>query len=339
MKVVLCHKDLKGGSIHGGICAIYYYLTEILYNLGVEVVTISSWERRPSEKCEHYYIPYSDPDSYRRKVAQLLNKIDFAIIECSSWKAEALDYARQNSHKPIVVRGDLSALCLGDIAEAELEKEILAIADYRIAVSNSCAYYLKKNFNIKIDKVILNGVDTVGFKPQYRKKEKSQLQVVWVGKPTFAKGFDALMDLVNSASNDLFFHIVFGNVSRDYPIEIIKGDNMRYYQNLSRKEMVNLYNKSDVCLSTSRYESFGLVPLEAMACGTPVVVPQSVSSFAEYVRQGRDGFLYDGLGQVVDYIRQAREINRRDVRARACDFSWQRTAEETLGVYKLMLSK
>jgi glycosyltransferase involved in cell wall biosynthesis len=339
MKAVLCHKDLKGGSIHGGVCAIYYYLAEILYNLGVEVVTISSWERRPSEKCEHYYIPYSGPDSYRRKVVSLLNKIDFDIVECSSWKAEVLDYARQKNHKPIIIRGDLSALCLGDMTEAELEKEILMLADYRLAVSNSCAHYLRKNFNVKIDKVILNGVDIVEFKPQYRKKEKPQLQVVWAGKPTFAKGFDMLMDLVKSAPDDLFFNIVFGNVSKDYPIEIIKGGNIRYYQNLSRREMVVLYNKSDVCLSTSRYESFGLVPLEAMACGTPVVTPQSVPSFAEYVRQGRDGFLYDGLDQVVDYIRQAKEINTKDVRVQACNFSWQRTAEETLGVYKLILSK
>jgi len=165
MKIILCHKDLKGGSIHGGICTIYYYLAKELHKLGVEIITVSSWKTGPSEKIKHYYIPYTNSINYRKKISHLLNKVDFDIIECSSWKAEALEYARRKNHKPVVVRGDLSVFYFDNEIKTNLEKELLTLADYRLAVSKSCALDFEKKFSIKIDKIILNGVDTSIYKP------------------------------------------------------------------------------------------------------------------------------------------------------------------------------
>jgi len=147
------------------------------------------------------------------------------------------------------------------------------------------------------------------------------------------------MDLARTAPNDLSFYVVFGNTSQNYPIKLIKNKNIRYYHNLSQEKMINLYNKSDVCLSTSRYESFGLAPLEAMACGIPVVVPKNVLPFGEYIRDGIDGFMYNDSNQAIENIYKARKLNSRKIRIQAHSFSWKKMANETLEAYKLLLQK
>jgi glycosyltransferase involved in cell wall biosynthesis len=89
----------------------------------------------------------------------------------------------------------------------------------------------------------------------------------------------------------------------------------------------------------SLYEGFGLMPLEAMACGTPVLASRS-SSLPEVVGDG--GLLVDptDLDAVLEGM-----INllhdpplRADLRgkalAHASRFTWQRTAEQTLAVYE-----
>ncbi len=87
------------------------------------------------------------------------------------------------------------------------------------------------------------------------------------------------------------------------------------------------------------YEGFGLPPLEAMACGAPVVASR-VASLPEVV--GRAGILVEP-GRVEDMARAlanlaqdrelAAELGRRG-RERAAQFSWQKTAQRTLEVYR-----
>ena len=98
--------------------------------------------------------------------------------------------------------------------------------------------------------------------------------------------------------------------------------------------MIDLYNKSDVCLSTSRHESFGLVPLEAMACGIPVVVPQNVPSFREYIRDGIDGFIYNDLDQAIECIYRTKKLDSKKIRTQVRHFNWKKMANETLKIYK-----
>jgi glycosyltransferase involved in cell wall biosynthesis len=100
-----------------------------------------------------------------------------------------------------------------------------------------------------------------------------------------------------------------------------------------------LYAAADLFVYPSLYEGFGLPPLEAMACGTPVVVSDR-SSLPEVV--GDAGVLVDpqdvrGLAEAMEAL-LGDEARRRDfsVRgiARAGEFNWERTARETVRVYE-----
>ena len=106
---------------------------------------------------------------------------------------------------------------------------------------------------------------------------------------------------------------------------------------ISEADKLRLYNVADLYVFTSLYEGFGLSPLEAMACGTPVICSNR-SSLPEVV--GDAGVLVDPTPQKVagsistvmndHYLRRRLSAQGLEQAAR---FSWERTASMTRDVY------
>lgn len=99
-------------------------------------------------------------------------------------------------------------------------------------------------------------------------------------------------------------------------------------------DLPGLYSAATVLAHPAWYEGFGLTPLEAMACGTPVICSDR-SSLPEVVADA--GLLVDpedvqgwtdALERVTGDAGAASELRRRGL-LRAADFSWERTAERT----------
>ncbi len=114
---------------------------------------------------------------------------------------------------------------------------------------------------------------------------------------------------------------------------------VRILADIPDAEMAEFYNRAAVFAYPSLYEGFGLPILEAMACGTPVV-SSSASSLPEV---GGDAALYADprdsrtFADQVARVLSDSELRRRMAEAglrRARQFSWRRTAEETLAVYR-----
>jgi len=107
---------------------------------------------------------------------------------------------------------------------------------------------------------------------------------------------------------------------------------------IAREELPLWYNAADLLAYPSLYEGFGLPPLEAMACGTAVVV-SNTSSLPEVV--GGAGILVEPtdaeeMSQALERVltdTSLREVMRAKGLKRAQSFTWQRTAEETVRVY------
>lgn len=100
-----------------------------------------------------------------------------------------------------------------------------------------------------------------------------------------------------------------------------------------------LYNAAAALVYPSLYEGFGLPPLEAMACGVPVVcssaasLPEVVGDAALLVKPGCEEGLAAALERLWGDPSLQEELRERGL-ARARHFSWRRTAEQTLGVYR-----
>jgi glycosyltransferase involved in cell wall biosynthesis len=84
-------------------------------------------------------------------------------------------------------------------------------------------------------------------------------------------------------------------------------------------------------------EPFGLVMIEAMACGTPVIAFRS-GSVAEVVDDGVTGFVVDGEAEAVQAVRRLGELDRRQIRAHFEQrFTATRMAEEYLSHYEMLV--
>ncbi|MBN1314033.1 MAG: glycosyltransferase family 4 protein [Anaerolineales bacterium] len=108
---------------------------------------------------------------------------------------------------------------------------------------------------------------------------------------------------------------------------------------LTDAELILAYNLSDVLLFPSWWEGFGLPPLEAMSCGTPVVVSNR-ASLPEVV--GDAGIMVPADNHVEMALAIRRIFEQEELRkalihkgfARAAQFTWRNTAAETLKLYE-----
>ncbi len=103
-------------------------------------------------------------------------------------------------------------------------------------------------------------------------------------------------------------------------------------------ELAMLYNAAWAFAFPSLYEGFGLPPLEAMACGTPVVasdapaLPEVLGDAALYVPPHDDQALAAALLRISHDTALAAELSRKGL-ARAAEFSWRQAAQQTLAIY------
>jgi alpha-1,3-rhamnosyl/mannosyltransferase len=108
---------------------------------------------------------------------------------------------------------------------------------------------------------------------------------------------------------------------------------------LAVEELRRLYSWADLFVYPSLYEGFGLPPLEAMACGAPVIT-SNTSSFPEVVGDGalqvdprRPDALAEAMRAVLEDEPLAATLRDKGF-TRVKEFSWDRTARETLALYR-----
>jgi D-inositol-3-phosphate glycosyltransferase len=118
------------------------------------------------------------------------------------------------------------------------------------------------------------------------------------------------------------------------------GARVRFLPAEPHDHLATYYRAADVCLVPSRSESFGLVALEAAACGTPVVAA-AVGGLRSLVDHACTGFLVEGrdpaayaayVGEVLDNKRLASEMSRNAVTS-ALGYRWSMTAARLRRVY------
>lgn len=109
-------------------------------------------------------------------------------------------------------------------------------------------------------------------------------------------------------------------------------------------DLVILYNKADVFVFPSRYEGFGLVPLEAISCGTPVIaspvgsLPEVLGKAALWVEDPLDEQGYaEAIAQVLENPLLRTEMIQKSIE-QAQRFSWTQTARQTINIYQSLLN-
>ena len=244
-------------------------------------------------------------------------------------------------------------------------------ADRIIAVSQYTANAIKNHYGVSDEKirVISNGAGkefhvidefsvTVGYQTLRRElglNEKSRI-VLYVGSDHPRKNVVVAVKAFAKArkrEKELIF-VKVGNpgiaIEREKLLK--KMDKLgvrkfvRFIGNVSNERLNELYNLADVFVFPSRFEGFGLPPLQAMACGTPVVTA-NVTSLPEVVGDNRnfgeqaalvrqpddvDGYAEDIL-KVINDVELAGALRRKGIE-RANKFNWQKTGIKVVDVYR-----
>lgn len=121
-------------------------------------------------------------------------------------------------------------------------------------------------------------------------------------------------------------------------------DRVLYVGHVSDSDAVALFNFADLFVFPSLYEGFGLPPLEAMACGCPVItsnrssVPEVVGEAAIQVDPESEEELAKAMTRVLENESLRNELSEAGLK-RAGQFSWDRCASETLAVYREVAGK
>jgi len=126
---------------------------------------------------------------------------------------------------------------------------------------------------------------------------------------------------------------------KELPSEIGVKDSVKLTGLVDENELVDLYNAASIYIFPSFYEGFGLPPLEAMACGTPVAASDA-SCIPEVIGKGNAAFFnpkdYEEMAQVIHALYKDKAMQEELVRKgliRVGEFSWQTMAELTHNLY------
>ena len=204
-----------------------------------------------------------------------------------------------------------SAAELEPAVRLEEETRIVSAADRIVAANVVERAELLRDYAAHSSRIatIPCGVDTDLFTPGDRAEARRRLDLdgrpvlLWVGRIAPIKGLDTLLDAVarlSESGQDMRLLVVGGDadertsgheISLRQRIERLGlGDSVRFLGPQPQGVLPLYYAASDVTVLPSYYESFGMVALEAMACGSPVIASR-VGGLVTTVRDGVTGFL------------------------------------------------
>jgi D-inositol-3-phosphate glycosyltransferase len=252
-------------------------------------------------------------------------------------------------------------LASGDQPEPPLrirvEVEIAQQADLLLASTAEEAVDLVRSYGADPARVFVvpPGVDLSMFQPIDRDEARRKIGyrsgrlLLFVGRLERLKGVDVAikaLSLLRDRRHDDVRLLILGEDSRRDGEESEKQrlrsiaategvqDRVDFLGSVAHHELPFFYSAADVCVMPSYSESFGLVGLEAQACGTPVV-GSNVTGLRSVVRDDVSGYLIDGhdpalyadrIGRLLDDHELAQQMGRR-ARLLAQRFSWTRTAD------------
>ena len=181
----------------------------------------------------------------------------------------------------------------------------------------------------------------------------SQPVLLFVGRLDPFKGPDLLLRAAAMMEEEAQVVIVGGKLEGDNELEQLKSlsfdldisERVHFLGARPQQELPEVYNAADVTVVPSYHESFGLVAVESLACGTPVVATRA-GGLTTIVRHGETGYLVPRcpgfFAERLDtLLRDNALLERMHLAARPSvrHFSWKSVADQVSSVYQEMIGE
>jgi glycogen synthase len=264
-------------------------------------------------------------------------------------------------------------------ASTWIEKTAYQNADGVIAVSQSMKEGAHDIYQVPLNKIriIPNGIDVNQYQPSLSPALLTKYRIdpdkpflIFVGRITRQKGIIHLINAIKYLSPGLQIVLCAGapdteEIEKEMAERVeeartqTKNEIIWIRQWVPRSDLIVLYSHASLFICPSIYEPFGIVILEAMACGTPVIA-SAVGGIPEVVDHGETGFLvpFEPMGSHNDrpkdpekfskdladavntLLSSPERIKRMGVKSRERvenHFSWKSIAQQTLNFYQALV--
>lgn len=268
-------------------------------------------------------ISFADLEKTHQKIAEAINRGDYDVVFCEQDQYTMAPFILKYLKKPHVYycQQPLRNDAISQVIFPRPKKNILLKMGSRMLVSrtlkvdrenSSHAEYILSNSYFSRETVLrsygLNnqvsylGVDTNVFRPRDIQREDQTLTddyLLSVGTCTPEKGYEFIVNsLARIPSDERMKFVIVANSGyppfQEYLIKHArdKGVELEIKKLVGDQDLVKLYNQAKLVLYAPYLEPFGLVPVEAMACGTPVVAVKE-GGVRETIVHNQTGVLMD----------------------------------------------
>ncbi len=192
---------------------------------------------------------------------------------------------------------------------------------------------------LKFIAVIHHGIPT----NLYEFNDNPDDYLLWLSKIEPEKGILEAIDVAKRTKERL---IIAGNVveeesGRFFRYEVlphIDGDQIKYVGQVTFPQKIELFKKAKAVLyPIKRREPFGLIVIESMACGTPVIAFNN-GAVPELIADGKTGFIVRSTNEMIVMLKQIHKIKRQDCRKHVQDnFNIEKMADKYEEVFRALI--
>lgn len=255
------------------------------------------------------------------------------------------------------------------------ENEVMAAADRIIASTEAEHDQLVGLYGLSSEKITIipPGVDTHHFYPIPQDEAKEAIGIpaqdrmaLFVGRIEPLKGLDTLiraMGILKKTCKSFrcpHYLVIIGGDPQEDPAEMSAemtriqslcqelglGEMILFLGKRGQMTLPYYYAAAEVVVMPSHYESFGMVALEAMACGTPVI-GSHVGGLANLIKDGKTGYLVPmqdpyALAEKLRLVFVDAELRARlstQAAKYAQDFRWEAITEQMIRVYQELITR
>jgi glycosyltransferase involved in cell wall biosynthesis len=223
-----------------------------------------------------------------------------------------------------------------------IEKKLFNFADSVVFVSALEMQSAQvEGLDARQHNIIYNGVDEYFYCAERRHVAEGPISLVFVGSiHRKEKGFSFLIDALKKYNKEIDVTVVSGyEIEHDFPSNI----HLSFVRPMDAGALAKLFQKHDIYLLTSAYDSFSITAAEAMASGAVPIVT-STTGIAELISHGINGFIIEygdsgRLCSVISMLQNDRSLLNeisKNTQTTIAHHTWMRVAQEYDRMYQCL---